>query len=84
VTNLALSSIERNDYALIDDGHTVGRIRYAAGVATSRDRDYRPLVSSVIWVDPNSESVSPSLAVRLGPTRAPQIVMRRAVPASCA
>jgi hypothetical protein len=30
VTNLALRPIGRNDYAVIDDGHPVGRIRYAA------------------------------------------------------
>jgi hypothetical protein len=30
VTNLALRSIGRSDYAVIDDGHPVGCIRYAA------------------------------------------------------
>ena len=29
MTALALRSIGRNDYAVIDDGHRVGRIRYA-------------------------------------------------------
>ena len=30
MTSLALRSIGRNDYAVIDEGHPVGRIRYAA------------------------------------------------------
>ena len=30
MTEIALRSIGRNDYAVIDNGHPVGRIRYAA------------------------------------------------------